>query len=91
MKKVILASLMPVLLAGSFSAFAEDSVTVDGGKINFTCAIVAAPCAVDNTSDGQTITPVRTDQESLYYFNTKAIPAMDKKKMEGKNILLLAA
>lgn len=35
--------------------------------------------------------PVRTDQESLYYFNTKAIPSMDKKKMEGKNVLMLAA
>lgn len=55
MKKVILASLMPMLLTGCFSAFAEDSVTVDGGKINFTGAIVAAPCAVDNTSDGQTV------------------------------------
>ncbi|MFP7609907.1 fimbria/pilus periplasmic chaperone [Serratia quinivorans] len=35
--------------------------------------------------------PARTDQETLYYFNTKAIPSMDRKKMEGKNILMLAA
>lgn len=35
--------------------------------------------------------PVRQDQESLYYFNTKAIPSMDKEKMEGKNVLMLAA
>lgn len=35
--------------------------------------------------------PVKTDQETLFYFNTKAIPSMDKKKMEGENILLLAA
>ncbi|AWF33375.1 gram-negative pili assembly chaperone, C-terminal domain protein (plasmid) [Klebsiella oxytoca] len=35
--------------------------------------------------------PVRTDQESLYYFNAKAIPSMDKKMMEGKNVLMLAA
>lgn len=35
--------------------------------------------------------PVRTDQETLYFFNTKAIPAMDKKDIEGKNILMLAA
>jgi fimbrial chaperone protein len=35
--------------------------------------------------------PTRTDQETLYFFNTKAIPAMDKKETEGKNILMLAA
>lgn len=35
--------------------------------------------------------PARTDQETLYFFNTKAIPAMDKKEIEGKNILMLAA
>lgn len=35
--------------------------------------------------------PVRTDRETLYYFNTKAIPSMDKNKMEGKNVLMLAA
>ncbi|WP_277973526.1 fimbrial protein [Pantoea agglomerans] len=60
MKKVILASLLPVLLASSFSSYAGDavapkSVTVDGGKINFTGSVVAAPCAVDNSSDGQTV------------------------------------
>lgn len=35
--------------------------------------------------------PARTDQETLYYFNTKAIPSMDKKKMESQNILMVAA
>lgn len=35
--------------------------------------------------------PAKMDRETLYYFNTKAIPAMDKKETEGKNILLLAA
>lgn len=35
--------------------------------------------------------PARTDQETLYYFNTKAIPSMDKDKMAGKNILMVAA
>jgi fimbrial chaperone protein len=35
--------------------------------------------------------PKQADQETLYYFNTKAIPSMDKKKMEGQNILMLAA
>jgi fimbrial chaperone protein len=35
--------------------------------------------------------PAATDRETLYYFNTKAIPSVDKKKMEGKNMLMLAA
>jgi major type 1 subunit fimbrin (pilin) len=65
MKKVVLASLLPLLLASSFShaedvdptspAVAPQTVTVDGGKINFTGSVVAAPCAVDNSSDGQTV------------------------------------
>ncbi|HGU9825296.1 TPA: fimbrial protein [Enterobacter cancerogenus] len=55
MKKNILVSLIPALMmAGTAPAFA-DSVTVDGGKINFTGSVVAAPCAVDATSDGQTV------------------------------------
>lgn len=65
MKKVVLVSLLPVLLATSLSSWAgEDdpvtpvspqTVTVEGGKINFTGSVVAAPCAVDNASDGQTV------------------------------------
>lgn len=47
-KKVILASLLPVLLVGAFSSYADEDVapqsaTVDGGKINFTGSVVAAP------------------------------------------------
>jgi len=33
----------------------------------------------------------RTDRETLYYFNTKAIPAVDKEKFTGKNFLMLTA
>ncbi|AWF33347.1 fimbrial family protein (plasmid) [Klebsiella oxytoca] len=80
MKKLIFASLMPVLLMGSFSAFAEEVVTppitVDGGKINFTGAIVAAPCAVDNTSDGQTVNlgQVPTNRISAKGDSSSAVP-----------------
>jgi len=35
--------------------------------------------------------PVMKDRESLYYFNSKAIPSLDKKETEGKNVLMLAA
>ena len=30
------------------------------------------------------------DRESLYFFNSKAIPSLDKKALEGKNSLILA-
>lgn len=60
MKKVILASLLPMLMAGVFSSYAAavapTPVSVDGGKINFNGSVVAAPCAVDNSSDGQSVT-----------------------------------
>lgn len=56
MKRVVLASLIPVLMVGSFSAVADVSpISVNGGTINFHGAIVAAPCAVDNAADGQTV------------------------------------
>lgn len=32
-----------------------------------------------------------TDHESIYYLTVKAIPAVDKEKMEGRNVLMLAA
>ncbi|MBH2847084.1 fimbria/pilus periplasmic chaperone [Serratia marcescens] len=32
-----------------------------------------------------------SDRESLYYLNVKAIPSVDKKDVEGNNILMLAA
>ena len=61
MKKTILVPLLlPVLMAGTFSVYADDPVaptpvSIDGGKINFTGAVVASPCAVDNSSDGQSV------------------------------------
>lgn len=62
MKKIILASLLPVLMAGALPTHAEESgpgaakaISVDGGKINFTGSVVAAPCVVDNSSDGHSV------------------------------------
>jgi type 1 fimbria pilin len=57
MKKNIIASLIPALAVFSFPTVAAvNPVIADGGKINFTGSVVAAPCAVDNTTDGQTVT-----------------------------------
>lgn len=33
----------------------------------------------------------KQDQESLYYFNVKSIPSIEKNEIEGKNILIFAA
>ncbi|EOI3545503.1 fimbrial protein [Cronobacter dublinensis] len=56
MKKIVLAALMPSLFMVTFSGqAAPNKVTVAGGNINFEGAVVAAPCAVDNSSDGQTV------------------------------------
>jgi len=59
--------------------------------------IVTPPLYVSSPGNENTLRmiyagkPVRTDQETLYYFNTKSIPSLDKKNMEGKNILMVAA
>lgn len=58
-KTTLCAALLPVLLGGSVSAYAEDlapeKVTVRGGQINFEGSVVAAPCAIDNDSMNQTV------------------------------------
>ncbi|MEN4978201.1 fimbrial protein [Erwinia billingiae] len=54
MKKILIAALAPALIATAFCSSA--AVTVDGGKINFAGSVVAAPCAVDNDSESQTVT-----------------------------------
>lgn len=59
--------------------------------------IVTPPLYVSGPNNENTIRimyvgqPAKQDQETLYYFDSKSIPSMDKKKMEGKNVLLLAA
>lgn len=59
--------------------------------------IVTPPLYVSGPGNENTLrlmyvgAPAATDRETLYYFNAKAIPSVDKKKMEGKNMLLLAA
>lgn len=57
MKKILIASIVPVLMGTTFSAFAEDltpkapkEITVDGGKINFTGKVIANACTFDSLS-----------------------------------------
>lgn len=67
----------------------------DGKKTND--FIITPPLYVSGPENENTLRiiyvgqPVRKDQETLYYFNSKAIPSLDKEKIEGQNILLLAA
>ncbi len=35
--------------------------------------------------------PLKTDRETLYYFNAKSVPSLNKEELAGKNILMLAA
>lgn len=56
MKKLAIAALVPALFVTAFSGHAAaPAVTVDGGQLNFEGTVVAAPCAIDNTTGGQTI------------------------------------
>jgi len=55
MKKIAIAALMPALMLTTFAGYSASAITVEGGKVHFTGAVVAAPCAVDNTTDGQTV------------------------------------
>ncbi|MEP9266184.1 fimbria/pilus periplasmic chaperone [Enterobacter asburiae] len=59
--------------------------------------IVTPPLYVSNPKDENTLRvmytgkPLPKDRESLYFFNAKSVPSVDKKSIEGKNVLLLAA
>jgi type 1 fimbria pilin len=55
MGKLIYSTALLTVIFSASALAAPENITVDGGKINFTGAVVAAPCAVDNTSDGQTV------------------------------------
>ncbi|MFP2309671.1 fimbria/pilus periplasmic chaperone [Citrobacter braakii] len=59
--------------------------------------IITPPLYVSNPGDQNMLRVIFSgpslpqDRETLYYFNAKAIPSIDKSKMEGKNTLMLAA
>lgn len=59
--------------------------------------IITPPLYVSNPGDQNMLRVMFSgptlpqDRETLYYFNAKAILSVDKSKLEGKNMLLLAA
>ncbi|EML2063932.1 fimbria/pilus periplasmic chaperone [Enterobacter asburiae] len=59
--------------------------------------IITPPLYVSNPGDQNVLRVIFSgsglpnDRETLYYFNARAIPSVDKSKMEGQNTLMLAA
>lgn len=59
--------------------------------------IITPPLYVSNPGDQNMLrvmyrgSGLIKDRETLYYFNAKAIPSVDRSKIEGKNMLMLAA
>lgn len=59
--------------------------------------VVTPPLFVSNSRDENVLRimyvgpTLPTDRETLYYFNAKAVPSIDKTKIEGSNSLILAA
>ncbi|MCU6396990.1 fimbria/pilus periplasmic chaperone [Enterobacter quasiroggenkampii] len=59
--------------------------------------IITPPLYVSNPGDQNVLRVIFSgsglpnDRETLYYFNTRAIPSVDKSKIEGQNTLMLAA
>lgn len=58
--------------------------------------VVTPPLFLSSPKEGSTLRLVYTgrelpkDRETLYYFVSKSVPSVDKKSLEGKNVLLLA-
>lgn len=75
-----MSSVLPALMITTFSTFASEkgpeSVTVDGGTINFTGTIVAAPCAVDVDNNNATVMlgQVATNQLAAKGDSSSAVP-----------------
>ncbi|MFA1017591.1 fimbria/pilus periplasmic chaperone [Enterobacter sp. SAT-E-asb] len=59
--------------------------------------IITPPLYVSNPGDQNVLRVIFSgsglpnDRETLYYFNARAIPSVDKSKIEGQNTLMLAA
>lgn len=59
--------------------------------------VVTPPLYVSNPKDSNTLRlmytgkPLPQDRESLYFFVAKAIPSIEKRDAEGKNVLIMAA
>lgn len=80
--------------SGDTSFMIQSWVDADGNKSQD--FIVTPPLFVSSPGNENTLRimyvgkPPREDQETLYYFNVKSIPSMNKKDIEGKNVLILA-
>ncbi|HEQ3521848.1 TPA: fimbria/pilus periplasmic chaperone [Citrobacter freundii] len=79
------------------SNFLVQSWVEDANGQKSTDFIVTPPLYVSGPENENTLRimyagkPLPGDKETLYYFNAKAIPSIDKSKMKGENMLLLSA
>ncbi|MEG5677639.1 fimbria/pilus periplasmic chaperone [Enterobacter hormaechei] len=79
------------------SNFLVQSWVEDARGEKSTDFIVTPPLYVSTPGNENTLrlmyigNPLPSDRETLYYFNTKAIPSLDKAQTLGKNVLLFAA
>lgn len=81
----------------SDAAYLVQSWTENATGQKSTDFIVTPPLFISNAGDENLLRvmysgPVLpTDRETLYYFNSRAIPSVDKSKLDNKNVLMLAA
>ncbi|EBY6849591.1 fimbrial chaperone protein [Salmonella enterica subsp. enterica] len=83
--------------ASSDTSYLVQSWTEDARGDKSTDFLVTPPLYVSNPGDQNILRVMYSgkapsqDRETLYYFSAKAIPSIDKTKIEGKNTLLFAA
>lgn len=88
---------MPVRNTSEDSSFMVQSWVEQADEKKSQDFVVTPPLYVSGPGNENTLRLMytgaspKTDRETLYYFNAKAVPSIDKKKMEGKNMLMLAA
>lgn len=88
---------LPVRNTSGDASFLVQSWVEDSSGKKSTDFVVTPPMYVSGPHNENSLRLIYTgespvkDRETLYYFNSKAIPSLDKKKIDNENILLLAA
>ena len=89
--------MLPIKNTSDASSFLVQSWVEDSTGNKSDSFIVSPPIYVSGPGNENTLRLIYTgakpveDRETLYYFNSKAIPSVDKEKIENENILLLAS
>lgn len=87
---------LPIQNSSSKQRYLINAWIDDANEVKTKNFIVTPPLFVNEPKTENTLRimyvgpDLPTDQESLFYLNVKAIPAIDKQDIEGKNVLQLA-